>query len=86
MNVKGTIKNGQSKYIGNIGQTRHRTKTNKQMKNQSETQKNRQTKTQNETQHRKTDEQIESEQTPRVTTSEWQAVPTSYKTTATLMI
>ena len=68
------------------GETRHRTKTNKQMKNQSETQKNRQTKTQSETQHRKTDEQIESEQTPRVTPSEWQAVPTSYKTTATLMI
>jgi hypothetical protein len=35
MNVKGAIKNGQSKYIGNIG---HRTKTNKQMKNQDETQ------------------------------------------------
>jgi hypothetical protein len=32
--VKGAIKNGQSKYIGNIG---HRTKTNKQMKNQDET-------------------------------------------------
>ena len=56
------------------------------MKNQSETQKNRQTQAQNETQHRKTDEQIESEQTPRVTSSEWQAVPTSHKTTATLMI
>jgi hypothetical protein len=78
MNVKRKIKNGQSKYIGNIGETRHRTKTNKQMKNQSETKKNRQTKTQSETQHRKTDEQIESEQTARVTPSEWQAVPTSY--------
>jgi hypothetical protein len=44
------------------------------MKNQSETQKNRQTKTQSETQHRNTDEQIKSEQTPRVTPSEWQAV------------
>ena len=42
-------------------QTIHRTKTNKQMKIQSETQKNKQTKTQNETQHRNTDEQIESE-------------------------
>ena len=39
MNVKRKIKNGQSKYIGNIGETRHRTKTNKQMKNQSEAQK-----------------------------------------------
>ena len=48
--------------------------------------KNRQTQAQNETQHRKTDEQIESEQTPRVTPSEWQAVPTSYKTTAMLII
>jgi hypothetical protein len=86
MNVKGTIKNGQSNYIGNIGKTRHRTKTNKQMINQSEKQKNRQTKTQNETQHRKPDEQIESEQTPMVTQSEWEAVPTSYKTTSTLMI
>ena len=36
--VKGSIKNGQSKYIGKIGQTRHRTKTNKQKKNQNETQ------------------------------------------------
>ena len=34
----------------------------------------------------KTDEQSKSEQTPRVTPSEWQAVPTSYKTTATLII
>ena len=37
-NVKGPIKNGQSKHIVNIGQTRHRTKTNNQMKNQNETQ------------------------------------------------
>ena len=47
---------------------------------------NRQTKNQNEAQYRKQDEQIESDQTPRVTPSEWQAVPTSYKTTATLII
>jgi hypothetical protein len=47
---------------------------------------NKQIKNQNETQYRKQDEQIESDQTPRVTPSEWQAVPTSYKTTAMLII
>jgi hypothetical protein len=86
MNVKRKIKNGQSKYIGNIGETRHRTKTNKQMKNQSETQKKTDKQKLKAKHNRKTDEQIESEQTARVTLSEWQAVPTSYKTTATLMI
>jgi hypothetical protein len=44
-----TWKNGQSKYIGNIMQTIHRTKTNKQMKIQSETQK---TQTKNHKSHR----------------------------------
>ena len=56
------------------------------MKNQSETQKKTDKQKLKAKHNRKTDEQFESEQTARVTLSEWQAVPTSYKTTATLMI
>ena len=38
------------------------------------------------TQKTEKDEQIRSDQTPRVTPNEWKAVPTSYKATSMLII